>query len=64
MANILRQVIAREAEGIIPKRMIVQYYDDAAPEEKKQVIVNYDDLTTEEKADFDAFITLSESKMV
>lgn len=64
MANVLKQVVTQQAEGVIPKRAVIQYYDDAAPEEKKQVIVNYDDLTTEEKADFDAFITLSESKMV
>lgn len=64
MANVLKQVVEQEAQGDIPQRMIVQYYDDAAPETPLQVIVNYDDLTTGEKADFDSFISLAESKMV
>jgi hypothetical protein len=63
MAKILKQVVTQEAIGLVPKRIIVQYFDDVA-EEDKQTITNYDDMTTEEKATFDAFITLSESKMV
>lgn len=63
MANVYKQTVQQEASGDIPKRIIVQYFDDVA-EENKQQIVNYDDLTTEEKADFDAFITLCQSKMV
>lgn len=61
--NILIQTNTQQAKETIPTRLIVQYFDDVA-EEDKQVIVNYDDLTTEEKATFDAYQTLAESKMV
>ena len=63
MANILKQVVTQKGNAEIPQRIIVQYYDDVA-EEDKQTITNYDDMTTEEKATYDAFIALSESKMV
>jgi len=67
MANIYKQSVSQENNNVIgidtPKRLIVQYYDDVA-EENKQLIVNYDDLTTSEKATFDAYQALCESKMV
>jgi len=63
MANILKQVVTQIGNEEIPQRIIVQYLDDVTNEEK-QTITNYDDLTIEEKATYDAFITLSESKMV
>ena len=62
MANILKQVVTQIGNEEIPQRIIVQYLDDVTNEEK-QTITNYDDLTIEEKATYDAFITLSESKM-
>lgn len=63
MANIFKQVVTQKGNSEIPERMIVQYFDDDSNEDK-QVIVNRDDLTTEDKATYDAFIALSESKMV
>ena len=63
MANILKQVVTQEQGGIVPQRIIVQYFDDVTNDDK-QTITNYDNLTTEEKATFDAFITLSKSKMI
>ena len=67
MANIYKQSVSQENNNVIgidtPKRFIVQYYDDVA-EQDKQEIVNYDDLTTEEKAAYDAFQALCESKMI
>lgn len=63
MGNILKQVVTQKGNVEIPQRIIVQYYDDVA-EEDKQIILNYDGMTTEEKATYEAFITLSESKMV
>ena len=63
MALIYKQTVTQETTQGIDERLIVQYFDDVA-EEDKQNIVNYDDLTTEEKATFDAYKTLCESKMV
>jgi len=63
MANILKQTNTQQEQTPIPKRLIVQYYDDVA-EENKQTITNYEDLTVEEKATFDAYQALCESKMV
>lgn len=63
MANILNQVVVQDNVESIEKRMIVQYKDDVT-EESSQVIVDYSTLTTEEKATYDAFITLSNSKIV
>jgi uncharacterized lipoprotein YehR (DUF1307 family) len=62
MANILNQVVVQENVEGIEKRMIVQYKDDIT-EESSQVIVDYDSLTAEEKAIYDAFIALSNSKI-
>jgi hypothetical protein len=63
MANILKQEVTQQATNSFEKRVIVQYYDDVANEDK-QTINNYEDLTTEEKATFDAYQALCESKMV
>lgn len=62
MANILIQETTQQAKETIPTRLIVQYVNDA--NEDKQTITNYEDLTTEEKATFDAYQALCESKMV
>lgn len=63
MANILKQEVTQQATNSFVKRLIVQYFDDVVKEDKQQ-IVNYDDLTTEEKATFDAYQALCESKMI
>lgn len=63
MANILNQVVVQDNVEGIEKRMIVQYSDDVT-EESLQVIVDYSTLTVEEKATYDAFIALSNSKIV
>lgn len=62
MANILNQVVVQDNVEGIDKRMIVQYTDDVT-EESDQVVIDYSSLTTEEKATYDAFITLSNSKI-
>ena len=63
MANILKQIVSQEANGLIPKRFIVQYFDDVANEDKQQII-DFADLSGAEQTTYDAFITLSSSKMV
>ena len=47
-----------------PKRMIVQYNDGVDVNTASQNIVNYDNLTVEEQATFDAYQVLAESKMI
>jgi len=59
--NTIKQTVVQYNLGGVPQRMIVQYTNDQS--EDTQVIINYDSLTAEEKATFDAFKTLSESKM-
>lgn len=63
MALIYKQTVVQEASQGVQQRMIVQYCDDVTGEDK-QVIVDYADLTTEEKSTFDAYKALCESKMV
>jgi hypothetical protein len=63
MANILNQVVVQDNVEEIEKRMIVQYTDNQT-QEKGQSIVDYSTLTAEEKATYDAFVTLSNSKIV
>ena len=63
MANILKQTNTQQDQTPIPKRVIVQYYDDVT-EEDKQAINNYEDLTVEEKSIFDAYQSFCESKMI
>ena len=64
MANTLKQTVAQfDLEGI-DKRMLVQYQESEQQEfQFSQNIVEYSSLTTEEKATFDAFQILCESKM-
>ena len=60
MANTLSQTVFQiKISGSIPERMIVQYTDENG--EEKQVIKNHSELTTEQKAVFDSFKSLSES---
>jgi len=63
MANTLIQTVTQEPKNTIPKRVFIQY-DNGVSDEPVQQIVNYEDLTTEEKATFDAYKALCESKMV
>lgn len=62
MANILNQVVVQDNVEGIDKRMIVQYTDNVT-EESDQVVIDYSTLTAEEKATYDAFVTLSNSKI-
>lgn len=59
--NTIKQTVVQYSLDGVPQRMIVQYTNDQS--EDTQVIVNYDDLSVDEKATYDAFKTLSESKM-
>ena len=61
MNTIKQTVVQYNIDEFVPKRMIVQYTNDQS--EDTQAIVNYDDLSVDEKATFDAFKALSESKM-
>ena len=61
MANILKQSFIQVGIPQIPKRLIIQYDSEM---EEKQKLVNYDDLTTEQKAIFDSYEALSNSFMV
>ena len=63
MAKILNQVVTQYNVEGIEKRMIVQYTDDIT-EESEQVVVDYSALTAEEKTTYDAFISLSSSKII
>ena len=63
MAKELKQSVTQyNIDEFVAVRTIVQFVDSETAEEA-QVIVNYADLSAEEKATFDAFKTLSESKM-
>ena len=59
--NTIKQTVVQYNLDGVPQRMIVQYTNDQS--EDTQVIINYDTLTAEEQATFDAFKVLSESKM-
>jgi len=59
--NTIKQTVVQYNLDGVPQRMIVQYTNDQSDD--TQVIINYDTLTTEEQATFDAFKVLSESKM-
>lgn len=62
MANIFKQTVLQDTTEIIPKRMIVQYVDDATGEQS-QVIVDYDSLSAGDKTTFDNFVNLSTTKI-
>ena len=56
MANTLKQSFIQVGIPQIPKRIIIQYDSE---KEEKQKLVNYDDLTMEQKSIFDSFEELS-----
>ena len=58
MATIKQIIVQDNIAAIVPKRFIFQTNDDPIV----QTIVNYDDLSTEDKAIYDAFIVLCDSK--
>jgi hypothetical protein len=60
MAKELRQTVAQYNLEGIDQRFLVQYSEDGLND---QAIVEYSSLTEEEKATFDAFKALCESKM-
>ena len=62
MAKVIRQIVVQDSLDNVPKRFIVQYYDDVA-EQDGQEIVFYSDLTAEEQATYDNLITLGNSKI-
>ena len=63
MANNINQTVTQIDKDNLPKRVVVQYYDDVT-QEGKQTITNYDDLTAGQKTTFDDYQTLCESLMV
>lgn len=60
--NEINSVVVQYNLLAIPTRFIVQYTKEDG--EDTQTINNYEDLTNEEKAIFDAFKSLSINKMV
>jgi len=62
MTKILNQIVVQNNVEGIEKRIIIQYTNDVT-EESSQVIVDYNSLTAEEKATYDAFIILNNSKI-
>ena len=58
MATIKQIIVQDNIATIVPKRFIVQTNDNPI----EQTIVNYSDLTSEEKLVYDAFIVLCDSK--
>lgn len=58
MATIKQIIVQGNIAAIVPKRFIVQTNDDPIV----QTTVNYDDLSTEDKAIYDAFIVMCDSK--
>ena len=63
MAKELKQSVTQyNIDEFVPVRAIVQFVDSETGEEA-QVIVNYADLSAEEKATFDAYKTLCETLM-
>ena len=62
MTKILNQIVVQDNVEGIEKRIIIQYTNDVT-EESSQVIVDYNSLTAEEKATYDAFIIMNNSKI-
>ena len=58
MATIKQIIVQDNIAAIVPKRFIVQTNDDPII----QTTVNYDDLSTEDKVIYDAFIVMCDSK--
>lgn len=61
MANTLKQSFIQVGIPQIPKRLILQYDSET---EEKQFLINYEDLTDEQKAVFDSFEELSKSLII
>jgi hypothetical protein len=61
MKNLI-QTVLQEGEDEVKKRFIVQFENEEGS--RLQTINNYEDLTDSEKLIVDAFIELSESKMI
>ena len=59
MAAIKQIIVQDNIAAIVPKRFIVQTNDNPI----EQTIVDYSSLTTDEKATYDAFIVLCDSKI-
>ena len=62
MANTLNQSIMQITTSPTGNRVVVQYTDDTT-NENKQAVVNYDDLTAQQKIEFDNFVLLCETIM-
>ena len=62
MAKTLRQVVVQETQPTVEKRNIIQFIDDTLGTEG-QIILNYEDMTAEEKVVYDEFISLCTNKM-
>jgi len=58
MEKVINQSVSQYNVLGLDKRLIVQFSEGEMP---GQIIVNYDDLTTEQKAVFDSYQTLCES---
>ena len=59
MAAIKQIIVQDDIAAIVPKRFIVQTNDNPIT----QTIVDYSSLTTDEKATYDAFIVVCDSKI-
>ena len=59
MAAIKQIIVQDDIAAIVPKRFIVQTNDDPI----EQTIIDYSSLSTDEKATYDAFIVLCDSKI-
>ena len=66
MAKILKQIVTQDnlsgPLGLVPKRIIVQWEDTVADEDD-QIILDYDAMTTEQKAIYDSFVQMSTDVM-
>ena len=60
--NTIKQTVVQYNLDGVPQRMIVQYTNDQS--EDTQVIINYDSLTAEEKATFDALQKMDSPRLV
>lgn len=58
MANTLKQSFIQIGIPAIPKRIIIQYTNN---EEDQQAVINYEDLTAEQKTIFDSYKSLCET---
>ena len=61
MAKELNQIVTQVNEKLTQKRAIIQFTEDGVGE--TQIIKNYADMTTEEKAIFDTYVQMCEVLM-